>query len=98
MYEKPSKCFFGIKDVEYLGHIVSHEGVKVDPKKIHDGLDDSQNLEKYSSILRFDRVLPQVCSKLWKNSNSSNIVTKEICIFLHSKGKSSLSTTQRGHV
>jgi hypothetical protein len=34
LYAKPSKCFFGVKDVEYLGHIVSHEGVKVDPNKI----------------------------------------------------------------
>jgi hypothetical protein len=34
IYAKPSKCFFGVKEVEYLGHIVSHEGVKVDPNKI----------------------------------------------------------------
>ena len=33
-YTKPSKCFFGVKEVEYLGHIVTHEGVKVDPYKI----------------------------------------------------------------
>ena len=33
MYAKPYKCFFGVKEVEYLGHILSHEGVKVDPNK-----------------------------------------------------------------
>ena len=32
--QKRSKCFFGVQEVEYLGHIVSHEGVKVDPSKI----------------------------------------------------------------
>jgi hypothetical protein len=34
LYAKPSKCFFGVKEVDYLGHIVSHEGFKVDPNKI----------------------------------------------------------------
>jgi len=34
LYEKPSRCFFGVHEVEYLGHILYHEGVKVDPKKI----------------------------------------------------------------
>ncbi|NOP08402.1 hypothetical protein G9P61_28865, partial [Klebsiella pneumoniae] len=34
LYAKRSKCFFGVQEVEYLGHIVYHEGVKVDPIKI----------------------------------------------------------------
>ena len=34
LYAKRSKCFFGVQEVEYLGHIVSHEGVKVDPSKV----------------------------------------------------------------
>jgi hypothetical protein len=34
LYAKPSKCFFGVWEVYYLGHIVSHEGVKADPNKI----------------------------------------------------------------
>jgi hypothetical protein len=33
-FVKNTKCFFGASEVEYLGHIVSHNGVKVDPKKI----------------------------------------------------------------
>ena len=34
LYAKSSKCFLGVQEVEYLGHIVSHEGVKVDSSKI----------------------------------------------------------------
>ena len=34
LYVKTSKFFFGVQEVEYLGHIVSHKGVKVDPNKI----------------------------------------------------------------
>ena len=34
LYAKPSKCFFGVHEIEYLGHIVSHEGVKKYPNKI----------------------------------------------------------------
>ena len=31
---KQSKCAFGILELEYLGHIVSKDGVRVDPKKL----------------------------------------------------------------
>ncbi|MCY6524934.1 hypothetical protein, partial [Actinobacillus pleuropneumoniae] len=34
LYSKNFKCFFGVQEVEYMGYIVSHEGVKVDPSKI----------------------------------------------------------------
>ena len=33
-YVKMSKCTFSKEEVEYLGHIISKKGVKVDPKKI----------------------------------------------------------------
>ena len=34
LYAKLSKCDFWLKEVSFLGHIVSEEGIQVDPKKI----------------------------------------------------------------
>ena len=34
LFVKISKCSFGVTKVEYLGHIVSHDGARVDPKKM----------------------------------------------------------------
>ena len=31
---KQSKCSFGTSKVEYLGHLVGKDGIRVDPKKI----------------------------------------------------------------
>ena len=36
LYAKLSKCDFWLKEVFFLGHIVSTEGIKVDPAKIED--------------------------------------------------------------
>lgn len=33
-YAKLSKCNFGVDSVDYLGHIISEKGVKVDPTKV----------------------------------------------------------------
>lgn len=34
LYARMSKCMFACLEVEYLGHIISWGGVKIDPKKI----------------------------------------------------------------
>ena len=34
LYVDPYKYAFGVYEVDYLGHRVSHEGVKVEPKKL----------------------------------------------------------------
>ena len=34
LYDKPSKCALGVQEVEYVGHVLSNEGVKVDANKI----------------------------------------------------------------
>lgn len=35
LYTKSSKCYFGQEKVEYLGHLNSQQGVKVNPNKIY---------------------------------------------------------------
>ena len=34
LYAKLSKCVFGCREVEYLGYLILHEGVKADPTKL----------------------------------------------------------------
>ena len=34
LYAKRSKCMFASKEVEYLGHVITAEGVHTDPKKV----------------------------------------------------------------
>lgn len=36
MYGNFSKCEFWLWEVKFLGHVVSHEGIKVDPTKIEE--------------------------------------------------------------
>jgi hypothetical protein len=39
LYAKFSKCEFWIKEVPFLGHVVSPEGITMDPDKVKEVLD-----------------------------------------------------------
>jgi hypothetical protein len=39
LYIKFSKCEFWIKEVPFLGHVVSPEGIEVDPGKVKEVLE-----------------------------------------------------------
>ena len=39
LYAKFSKCDFWLKEVQFLGHVLSAEGVAIDPSKVKDVLD-----------------------------------------------------------
>ena len=39
IYAKFSKCDFWLKEVPFLGHVISAEGISVDPSKVQDVLD-----------------------------------------------------------
>ena len=53
LYAKLSKCEFWLGEVSFLGHIVSEEGIRVDPKKIEVIIEwkPSRNVTKVRSFL-----------------------------------------------
>jgi hypothetical protein len=38
LYTKPNKCQFWLKEVSFIGHIISEGGISVDPSKVKDVL------------------------------------------------------------
>jgi hypothetical protein len=38
LYVKLSKCEFWLKQVAFLGHVISKGGISIDPKKVQDVL------------------------------------------------------------
>ncbi len=50
---KPKKCFFGRKELAYLGHIISKNGVKPDPAKVEavENLSTPTSLKELQSFL-----------------------------------------------
>ena len=86
LYAKTSKCFFGVQEVEYLGHIVSHEGVKVDPNKIK-AIKEWKvptTIEQLRGFLGLTGYYHKFVKELWENSSTSNKIIEEICICMDS--------------
>ena len=44
LYAKLSKCEFWLKEVSFLGHVVSNGGIAVDPSKMKDVLIENHQL------------------------------------------------------
>jgi hypothetical protein len=58
MYANTSKCSFRVQEVEYLGHVISHEGVKVDLKKVKSMMESPisktlKNLRGFSRLTKY---------------------------------------------
>ncbi|WVZ63963.1 LOW QUALITY PROTEIN: hypothetical protein U9M48_013551 [Paspalum notatum var. saurae] len=51
LYAKFSKCAFWLKEVAFLGHILSEKGVAVDPSKVEDVLNWKQTVTEIQSFL-----------------------------------------------
>ncbi|KAM1267623.1 hypothetical protein ACFX2G_000011 [Malus domestica] len=53
LYAKFSKCQFWLNEVEFLGHVVSAQGIQVDPQKIS----AVENWEQPRTITEHNRVI-----------------------------------------
>ncbi|PRQ30153.1 putative nucleotidyltransferase, Ribonuclease H [Rosa chinensis] len=64
---KLSKCAFGTKSVEYLGHIISDKGVSVDPEKIEAirNWKKRMTLKGLRAFLGLSGYYRKFCKKLW---------------------------------
>jgi hypothetical protein len=66
LYTKFSKCEFWINEVQFLGHVISQEGIAVDPDKVKDVLDwkPSKSIHEVRSFLGLKGPLSKVYSEL----------------------------------
>jgi hypothetical protein len=75
LYAKPSKFFFGVKDIEYLGQIVSHERVKVDPNKIK-AMMDWMIPKTLKNLRGFLGLTGYYCKFVWNYGRIEEYLTK----------------------
>ncbi|KAA3479251.1 DNA/RNA polymerases superfamily protein [Gossypium australe] len=68
LYAKFSKCEFSLQEVGFLGHIVSAEGIKVDPNKI---------LLLLIGNHRKIRLLSEICTRIFDDSFSDDTIVFE---------------------
>ena len=69
---KPSKCHFFKRQVEFLGHIVSQDGVSTDPHKVEAVKEwpIPRKGTRCASLFKIDGLLQTVHPELWRDSEA----------------------------
>lgn len=80
LFAEESKCAFGQKQVEYLGYIITGEGVNIDPNKIFamENWPEPNNLKELRGFLDLTTTTGSLCI----DQQAFNFITKERGIFL----------------
>ena len=79
----PGKCQFIRSEVEYLGHVITPEGLRPNSKLVEAVRDvlSSQECPRVTKILRSNIILQTICQPLCKSSRAaSSSYLQECCI------------------
>ncbi|MBW0489685.1 hypothetical protein O181_029400 [Austropuccinia psidii MF-1] len=86
LFSKASKCLFHVSSVEYLGYVVSSEGLKMDQAKVQQILNwpPPQNLKALQSFLGFANFYRHFIKNYSKNISSlTSFLKKDSCFSLN---------------
>ena len=74
LYIKFSKCEFWLDHVAFLGHVVSKDGIQVDPKKIEAILEWPRptTVTKVRNFFWISRLLQEICEGFLQDSSTSD--------------------------
>ncbi|WVZ67296.1 hypothetical protein U9M48_016395 [Paspalum notatum var. saurae] len=81
LYAKFGKCAFWLKEVAFLGHILSAKGVFVDPGKVEDVLNwkQPQSVTRDTEFSWFSGLLPPLHQRFLKNSKAYDSINPKKC-------------------
>ena len=79
MYAKFSKCEFWLEQVAFLVHVVSKDGIQVDPKKIEVVADWPRptTVIEIRSFFGFSRLLQEICKRFLQDCSAFNKANSE---------------------
>lgn len=81
MYTEFSKCKFFIREVHFLGNVVSKKGIHIDPtkNKSNQELGSTKNTNQSVPIFRPYWLLPEIYRELLYDNQTSNCIDTEGC-------------------
>jgi hypothetical protein len=75
LYAKFSKCAFWLKEVPFLGHVISSEGIAVNPSKVQEVL-EWKAPRSVTQIISFLRLAGYYCRFIFNFSKIAKLMTK----------------------
>lgn len=76
------KCSFGATKINYLGHVISKEGVTTEPPDKIRAILDWPQPEAIEGFPRSHWILQEICEGLWQAMQTAHQPTQKRCFFL----------------